>query len=67
MSKFNVGLKTFLNHGLSEQEFYGNLVYKFKKIEGRTDFSDQFMKIIICDKRFGHATACLLKVETNHD
>ena len=31
-----------LHQGLSEPEFYGDLVYKFKKIMGRTDFSDQF-------------------------
>ena len=31
VSKFNVGLKTFLHQGLSEPEFYGDLVYKFKK------------------------------------
>ena len=51
ISKFNVGLKSLLHQGLSEQEFYGDLVYKFKKIMGRTDFSDQFRKIIICHKR----------------
>ena len=38
VSKYNVGLKTFLHHGLSEPEFYGDFVYKFKKIMGRTDF-----------------------------
>ena len=27
------------------------IVYKFKKIMGRTDFSDQFQKIIIRQKR----------------
>ena len=32
ISKFNVGLKSLLHQGLSEQEFYGDLVYKFKKI-----------------------------------
>ena len=42
VSKFNVGLKSILHQGLSEPEFYGDLVYKFKKIMGRTDFSDQF-------------------------
>ena len=31
VSKFNVGLKTILHQGLSEQEFYGDLVYKLKK------------------------------------
>ena len=29
-----------------EPEFYGDLVYKFKKIRGMTDFSDQFRKKI---------------------
>ena len=32
VSKFNVGLKKLLHQGLSEPEFYGDLVYKFKKI-----------------------------------
>ena len=31
ISKFNVGPKSFLNQCLSEPEFYGDLVYKFKK------------------------------------
>ena len=30
VSKFNVGLKTLLHQGLSEPEFYGDLLYKFK-------------------------------------
>ena len=51
VSKFNVGLKTLLHQGLSEPEFYGDLVYKFKKIVGRADFSDQFRKIIVRYKR----------------
>ena len=37
VSKFNVGLKTLLLQGLSEPEFYADLVYKFKKFEGRAD------------------------------
>ena len=43
--KFNVGLKSLLHQGLSDPEFYGDLVYKFKKIRGMTDFSDQFRKL----------------------
>ena len=31
ISKFNVGLKTLLRESLSEPEFYGDLVDKFKK------------------------------------
>ena len=38
ISKFNVGLKSLLHQGLSEPEFYGDLVYKFKKIRNMTDF-----------------------------
>ena len=54
ISKFNVGLKSLLHQGLSEPEFYGDLVYKFKKIRGMTDFSDQFRKIIMHYKRIGY-------------
>ena len=54
ISKFNVGLKSLLHQGLSEPEFYGDLVYKFKKIRGMTDFSDQFRKIIMRYKRIGY-------------
>ena len=54
ISKFNVGLKSLLHQGLSEPEFYGDLVYKFKKIRDMTDFSDQFRKIIMRYKRIGY-------------
>ena len=54
ISKFNVGLKSLLHQGLSEPEFYGDLVYKFKKIRGMTDFSDQFRQIIMRYKRIGY-------------
>ena len=36
--KYNVGLKTLLLQGLSEPEFYGYLVYKFRKITGKMNF-----------------------------
>ena len=54
ISKYNVGLKTFLGEGLSEPEFYGNLVYKLKKLIRRNDFSFQFRKIITRYKRIGY-------------
>ena len=38
ISKFNVRLKSRLHQGLPEPEFYGDLVYKIKKIRGVTDF-----------------------------
>ena len=42
--KYNVGLKTLLLQGLSEPEFYGDLVYKFRKIIGKNDFPYHFKK-----------------------
>ena len=33
VSKFNVGLKPLLHQDLSKPEFYGDLVYKFKKLK----------------------------------
>ena len=56
--------ENLLNQGLSEPEFYGDLVYKFKNM-GWTDFSDQFRKIM-CHKRTGYdlnvmqQSACML-------
>ena len=41
ISKFNVGQKTLLREGLSEPEFYEDLVYKFKRFKGKNDFSFQ--------------------------
>ena len=32
--------------GISEPIFYGDLVYKFKRIVGKPNFSDQFKKIV---------------------
>ena len=46
ISKFQVGLKSLLRQGLSEPDFYGDLVYKLKKIVGSNNFSAQFNKII---------------------
>ena len=43
VSKFKVGLKSLLQQGLSESEFYGYLVYKLRKINvNRADLSDHF-------------------------
>ena len=66
ISKYNVGLKTLLGEGLSEQEFYGDLVYKCKKLIGRNIFSFQFRQIITRYKRIGYnlnvmrQSACLV-------
>ena len=66
MSNYNVGLKTLLLEGLSEPEFYGDLVYKFRKIIGKNDFPYHFKKIIVHYKKIGYnvdvlqQTACLV-------
>ena len=54
VSKYNVGLKTLLLQGLSEPEFYGDLVYKFRKIIGKIDFPYHFKKIIVRYKKIGY-------------
>ena len=66
VSKYNVGLKTLLLQGLSEAEFYGNLVYKFRKIIGKNVFPYHFKKITVLYKKIGYnidvlrLTACLV-------
>ena len=66
ISKFQVGLKSLLRQGLSEPDFYGDLVYKLKKIVGSNNFSAQFIKIISHYKKIGYNinvlqhTACLV-------
>ena len=55
MSKYNVGLKTFLPDNLSEPEFYGDLVYKFRKKVGKTVFPAQVKKIVSCYKKIGYS------------
>ena len=65
-SKFKVGLKSLLQQGLSEPEFYGDLVYKLRKLVIRANFSDQLRKNIMCYKRIGYninvmrQSACLV-------
>ena len=66
ISKFQVGLKSLLRQGLSEPDFYGDLVYKLKKIVGSNKFSAQFIKIISDYKKIGYninvlqQTSCLV-------
>ena len=63
--KYNFSPKTILQQGISEPEFYGDLVYRFRKIVGQSNFSEQFRKVINRYKRIGYSlyimrqTACL--------
>ena len=66
ISEFQIRLKSLLHQGLLEPEFYGDLVYKLKKIVGSNIFSAQFIKIISDYKKIDYniyvlqQTACLL-------
>ena len=61
-----VALNSLLRQGLSEPDFYGDLVYKLKKIVGSNNFSAQFIKKISHYKKIGYninvlqQTACLV-------
>ena len=44
ISKFQVGLKSLLRQGLSEPDFYGDLVYKLKRIVGSNNFQLSSLK-----------------------
>ena len=55
LEKYNVSLKTLLQQGISEPEFYGDLVYRFRKIVGKSNFSEQFRKLINRYKRIGYS------------
>ena len=54
-----------MQQGISNPEFYGDLVYKFKKIIGNPKFSNRFKRIVNRFKRAGYSldimrqTACL--------
>ena len=66
LEKYSVGLKTLLQQGISEPEFYGDIVYRFRKIVGKSNFSELFRKLINRYKRIGYSldimrqTACLV-------
>ena len=55
LEKYSVSLKTLLQQDISEPEFYGDLVYRFRKIVGNSNFSEQFRKLINRYKRMAIA------------
>ena len=61
-----MGFGTLLQQGISEPIFYGNLVYKLKRIVEKPYFSDQFKKIVKRYIRVGYnldimrQSACLV-------
>ena len=65
-SKYHVTLKKLMQKGICNPEFYGDLVYKFKKIIGNPNFSNLLKRIVNRFKRAGYSldiirqTACLV-------
>ena len=66
LEKYSVSLKTLLQQGISEPEFYGDLVYRFRKIVGKSNFSEQFRKLINRNKRIGYSLDCMPSCQPNH-
>ena len=66
IEKYHVSLKKLMQQGISNPEFYGDLVYKFKKSIGNPNFSDLFRRIVKRFRRTGYnldiirQTACLV-------
>ena len=60
--KYNIGLKKTSATSNTEPIFYGDLVYEFKRIVGRSNFSDKFKKIVNRYILGYHATFCPLTV-----
>ena len=64
--KYNIGLKTLLQQCISETIFYVDLVYKFIRIVGKPNFTDQFNNIVKRYIRVGYnfdvmrQSACLV-------
>ena len=46
LSKYNCSMKTFLKLGISHPHFYGDVVYKLRKIKNVHNFQYKFTKII---------------------
>ena len=73
VDKHNVSLRKLLQQNISEPECYGDLVYRIRKIVGKSNFSEQFRKLINRYKRIIYSpyvmrqTACLVINPTSVD
>ena len=62
--------KKLMQQGICNPEFYGDLVYKFKKIIGNPNFSNLLKRIVNRFKRAGYSldimrqTACLVLTQS---
>ena len=55
VEKYHVSLKKLMQQGICNPEFYGDLVYKFKKIIGNPNFSNLLKRIVNRFKRAGYS------------
>ena len=55
LEKYSVSLKILLQQGITEPEFYGDLVYRFRKNVGKSNFTEQFRKLINRYKRIRYS------------
>ena len=66
LEKYNTNLKTLLRLGISQPSFYGDVVYKLRKLKGSDGFPDRFTNLIRKFVRKGYnplvlqRTACLV-------
>ena len=66
MEKYNVSLRKLLQQGISEPEFFGDLVYIIKKNVGKSNFAEQFRKLINRYKRIGYNPYIMWLAASNH-
>ena len=74
VSKFKIGLHQLLLQGVSQPEFFGDIVYKLRKIKGKPNFSERLKKIIKRYKVLGYnisaikQSACIVfdPITVNH-
>ena len=55
LEKYSVSLKTLLQQGISEPEFYGDLVYRFRKMIGKSNFSSNSENLLTVVKELAIA------------
>ena len=66
IGKCHVKMKILMQQGICNTDFYGDLVYKFKKIVGNPNFSNLFKRTVNRFKRTEYSldimrqTACLV-------
>ena len=70
IEKYHVSLKKIMQQGICNPEFFGDLVYKFKKIVGNLNFSNLLKRIVNRFNRAGYSldimgqTACLVLTQS---